>query len=113
MILSAEEGAAEIPILLSGGGKSLLGSENVGSRNYDRKPVAVVTGGRITMDARFKIMRDACEGKGSVSWLRPDMGVEMPALGPRYGAIMVERVKKGIRELVESGKLGEEGVFVY
>jgi hypothetical protein len=26
---------------------------------------------------------------------------------------MIERVKNGIKELVESGKLGEDGVFVY
>jgi hypothetical protein len=112
VILSAEAGAAEIPLLLEGGGKSLLASENMGSRNYDRKPVAVVTGGGYD-DARFKMMKDACEGKGSVSWLQPDMGYPMPALGPQYGAIMIERVKKGIKELVESEKLGEDGVFIY
>jgi len=64
-------------------------------------------------DARFKQMKEACEGRGSVSWLRPDMGYPMPPLGPQYGAIMVERVKKGIRELVDSGKLGEDGVFMF
>jgi len=110
VILSAEAGAAEIPLLLEG--NSLPASENVGSQNYSRKPVAVVTGGGYD-DARFKMMKDACEGKGSVSWLRPDMGYPMPALGPQYSAIMIERVKKGIKELVESGKLGKDGVFIY
>jgi hypothetical protein len=37
----------------------------------------------------------------------------MPPLGPQYGAIMVARVKKGIKELTEGGKLGEDGVFMY
>jgi hypothetical protein len=110
VILSAEAGAAEIPILLEG--KSLPASDNVGSQNYSKKPVAVVTGGGYD-DARFKLMKDACEGKRSVSWLRPDMGYAMPPLGPQYGAITVGRVKKGIQELVDSGKLGEDGVFIY
>ena len=59
------------------------------------------------------MMKDACEGKGNVSWLRPDMGYPMPPLGPQYGAIMVDRVKKGIEGLVESKKLGENGVFIF
>ncbi|KAE9371721.1 hypothetical protein N431DRAFT_484199 [Stipitochalara longipes BDJ] len=110
VILSAEAGAAEIPLLLEG--QSLPPSENVGSQNYSKKPVAIITGGGYD-DARFKLMKDACEGKGSVSWLRPDMGYPMPPLGPQYGATMVERVRKGIRELVNSGRLGGEGVFIY
>jgi hypothetical protein len=84
----------------------------VGSQNYSKKPVVIVTGGGYD-DARFKLMNDACEGKGSVFWLRPDLGYPMPPLGPQYGAIMVERVKKGIKELTEGGKLGEDGVFIY
>jgi hypothetical protein len=110
VILSAEAGAAEIPILLEG--ESLPTSDNVGSQNYSKKPAAVVTGGGYD-DARFKLMRNACEGKRSVSWLGPDIGYPMPPLGPQYGAIMVERVKKGIKELVDSGKLGKDGVFIY
>ncbi len=110
MVLSPEAGAAEIPQLLDG--KSLQVSENVGSRNYSKKPVAVVAGGGYD-DAKFKVMKDACVGKDSVSWLRPDMGYPMPPLGPQYRAIMVERFKKGIKELVDGGKLGEDGVFIY
>jgi hypothetical protein len=41
------------------------------------------------------------------------MGYPMPPLGPQYRAIMVERFKKGIKELVDGGKLGEDGVFIY
>lgn len=110
VILSAEAGATEIPLLLEG--QSLPASKNVGSQNYSKKPVAVVTGGGYD-DAKFKSMKDACVGKGSVSWLRPDMEYPMPPLGPQYGAIMVERVKKEIKELVNSGKLGEDGVFIF
>jgi hypothetical protein len=84
----------------------------VGSQNCSKKPVAVVTGGGYD-DARFKLMKDACQGKGSVSWLRPDMGYSMPPLGRQYGAIMVDRVKRGIGGLIECGKLGEDGVFIY
>lgn len=110
VILSAETGAAEIPSLLDG--QTLPASENVGSQNYSKKPVAVVTGGGYD-DAKFKLMKDACDGKSSVSWLRPDMEYPMPPLGLQYGAIMVERVKKGIRELVDIGKLGEDVIFIF
>ena len=37
----------------------------------------------------------------------------MPPLGPEYGAIMVERVKKGLASIIETGKLGADEVFVY
>lgn len=84
----------------------------MGTKNYSKKPVDIVTGGRYD-DARFELMKDACEGMGSVSWLRPDMGYPMPPLGPQYGGIMVERVKKGAKKLIEGGKLGEDGVFIY
>jgi hypothetical protein len=110
VILSAEAGATEIPLLLQG--QSLPESDNVGSQNYSKKPVVVVTGAGYD-DARFKLMKEACEGKGSVSWLRPDMEYSMPPLGPQYGVIMVERVKKGIKGLADSGKLGENGVFIF
>jgi hypothetical protein len=110
VILSAEAGAAEIPLLLDG--KRLTAGDNVGSQNYSKPPVAVVTGGGYD-DTRFKLMKDACEGKGCVSWLRPDMKYPMPPLGPQYGDIMVERVKKRVEELVGSGKLGQDGLFIY
>ncbi|KAH8787770.1 hypothetical protein BGZ57DRAFT_879854 [Hyaloscypha finlandica] len=70
VVLSAEAGAAEIPLFLEG--KSLPSSNNVGSQNYSQKPAAVVTGGG-NDDARFELMKDACEGMGIVSWLRPLM----------------------------------------
>jgi hypothetical protein len=110
VILSPEAGAAEIPRLLEG--KPLVAGENVGSQNYSKKPAAIVTGAGYD-DAKFKLMKDACEGKGGVSWLRPEMDYQMPPLGPEYGAIMVERVKKGIKELVDGKKLGKDGVSMF
>ncbi|PMD62321.1 uncharacterized protein K444DRAFT_523895, partial [Hyaloscypha bicolor E] len=56
VILSAEAGAVEIPLLLEG--KSPPSSDNVGSQNYSKKPVVIVTGGGYD-DARFKLMNDA------------------------------------------------------
>lgn len=65
-------------------------------------------------DEAFEAMRSAClqagiqgevKGKG-VPWLRPDLTVETPPLGPLYGKHMVERVKVGLGKL----NLGD-GVF--
>jgi hypothetical protein len=55
-------------------------------------------------------VEDAWEG-GEMCRLRPDM-VSMPALGPQYGAIMVERVRKISKRFLKV-ELGEDGDFVY
>lgn len=60
-------------------------------------------------------MKEACKG-GSVKkvpWLRPDLTFKMPPVGPEYGKIMVERVRKGLKKLTEEGKMDGEGVYLF
>lgn len=61
-------------------------------------------------DQGVQELRDAAKDSKGVPWLRPDAGVKMPPPGPEYGRIMVERIKKRVRELEEGGRLGEGGV---
>ncbi len=62
-------------------------------------------------------LRAACKsvvggGKG-VPWLRPDMSVPTPPLGPKYGAHMVGRVKACLKELEEEGRGEGDGIYFY
>ena len=61
-------------------------------------------------DEAFAKIREACEGKSDVPWLRPDMSKPTPPLGPEYGKHMVGRVKVCLKELAEGRKMGEDGV---
>jgi len=71
-------------------------------------PIAVITG-RLYDDAMFKEMYDAAKGKGkAVLWLRPDLSIPTPPLGPEYGKHLVGRMKACLGRLEEEGKLGEE-----
>ena len=84
------------------------GEEQVGSGNYSKPPVAIITGGGYD-DAAFEQMYDAAkERRREVLWLRPDMTVETPPLGPKYGEHMVERVRAALKRLQNEGKLGGE-----
>lgn len=67
-----------------------------------------MTGGGYN-DDDVKVMREACEGKRGVVWLRPDMQKERPPLGPEYGKFVVGCVKECLGRLGEEGKLEKEG----
>ena len=114
-ILTPTQGATEIPLLLQGLPRPAppAGSEpSIGSGNYSsqRPIIAVVTGGGYD-DAAFKLMYEAAKGKGrDVPWLRCDMSVPTPPLGPEYGKHMVERVKAALGKLGEEGRLDGEWV---
>ena len=86
--------------------------QNLGSRNYTRRPVAVIAGGGYD-DAMFEEMRKASAGKSTVPWLRPDASTPTPPLGPAYGVHMVQRVKTCLRKLEEEGRMGVDGVWLY
>ena len=110
MILTPEAGVAEIPLLVQG--ESLPKSDNIGTQNYQKPPVAVVTGGGYD-DESFEKMKKACEGKGNVLWLRPDLTTPTPPLGPEYGKAMVSRVKACMKKLAEDGEMGGDGVYFF
>lgn len=107
IILSPAAGVSDIPAILQGQSPSST-EENIGTQNYSNLPIAVVTGGGYD-DRLFKEMYDAAKGKGkAVHWLRPDLSVQTPPLGPDYGKHMVGRVKACLERLEGEGKLGEE-----
>jgi hypothetical protein len=112
VILSTAAGVSEIPVILEGATPPASEPENVGTKNYSKKPIAVVTGAGYE-DEDIEKLQEACKGKRSVSWLRPDTTIPAPPLGPEYAKAVVLRVKATMKELVESGKLGEDKVFWY
>lgn len=64
-------------------------------------------------DEKIELMRSACEGVSKVPWLRADLTVPTPPLGPEYGAAMVKRVKDCLKSLAEQGKMEEDGIHFY
>ncbi|KAJ4366952.1 hypothetical protein N0V83_007482 [Neocucurbitaria cava] len=73
---------SDIPLLFSGKTvPSNNNSDNLGSQNYAKKPVAVAVGGGFD-DEMFEQMKAATEGK-EVVWVRPDLSKMdgMPELG--------------------------------
>lgn len=115
MVLSPAAGVTEIPTLLSG--KPLPAQEpaNIGTQNYSSTPNAVVLGGGYD-DEAVKKLRAACESinrEKGVPWLRPDLSVPTPPLGPKYGAHMVGRVKACLKELEEEGRGEGDGIYFY
>jgi hypothetical protein len=109
VILTPEAGVSDIPLLLEGKTPPSSDPGDLGTRDYSQRAAAVVTGGGYD-DAAFQIMRDACKGKSNIPWLRPDLSVPTPPLGPLYGKAMVERVKACLDNLAEEGKLGEDSI---
>ncbi|CAO2649429.1 Nn.00g068140.m01.CDS01 [Neocucurbitaria sp. VM-36] len=116
IILSLEAGLSDIPLLLSGKTpKDTAG--NLGSQNYDERPVAVAVGGGFN-DEMFDQMKDAAKEVQSAVWVRADLSkvAAMPALSDveAFGAATAVRVKKSLDELSvgkEGGKT--EGVFYF
>ena len=115
VILSPAAGVSDIHALLVGQPPSGSDEENPGTGNYSKPPIAVIMGGGYD-DAVFKEMYDAAKGEGEqVAWLRADLTVQTPPLGPEYGKHMVGRVRACLAKLEGEGKLGggEGGVVMY
>ena len=83
----------------------------MGTGNYSKPPVAIITGGGYD-DAMVKEMRDACKDVNNVPWLRPDMSARAPQ-GPGYGAAMAEKMKVHLSKLARDGKMNQDGVYLY
>lgn len=113
VIFTPDSFISTIPPLLSGSPPQPI-SEQIGTQNYARRPVAIVTGGGFD-DAMVESMREACKNAkvDDIPFLRPDLAVPTPPLGPKYGAAMVQRVKACLAELEEEGRLVGGGIFYY
>ena len=113
LILTPEAGKSEIPALLRGETpKSSTDIEDIGTKNYSKPPAVVILGAGYD-DSQIAEMREACEGKSSIPWLRPDISKPAPPLGPAYGKALVDRIKVLLKELAEEGKLEGDAVYFY
>lgn len=106
-----ETGAEQIPAILRGEHPPSSDSE-LGTRDYSKKPVAVILGGGYD-DAGTEVMMKASAGIHPVPWLRPDLSKPAPPLGPEYGKALVGRIKELLPQLEKEGKMSEEKVFWY
>lgn len=101
----------DLPLLLSGGKPS--DTSNIGSRNYESRPVAVVVGGGYS-DEAFAIMKHAC-GDLKTVWLRPglnDTAQTPPVSEPeRFATAIAVKVKRCLKGIA-AGEGGEEGSVV-
>ncbi|KAJ4992753.1 hypothetical protein SVAN01_01799 [Stagonosporopsis vannaccii] len=110
-IQTVEIGKQQIPALLQGRDPGSSGSA-LGSKNYDRTPIAVVLGAAFD-DQGIEELREAAEGTKDVPWLRPDTSKPTPPPGPEYGKAMVARVKETVSSLEKEGKLEGNGDVVW
>jgi hypothetical protein len=112
-VLSAEAGAEEIPYVLKGRRPPTTGSE-IGSGNYSAPPKAIVFGGAYD-DAAIGIILNSV-GETSIPLLKADQSIPMPAIGPEYGRIILERSQAKLAELEKERKFdGAEsgGTYTY
>lgn len=80
--------------------------------NYSKPPVAVFTGA-LYGDQEIDEMRQACQGISSIPWLKMDMSVPKPPLGPGYAEHVVQRIKECMKKIEAEGKLEQDGVWLY
>ncbi|KAJ5670180.1 uncharacterized protein N7477_005543 [Penicillium maclennaniae] len=111
-VTSSASGAVEIPLLLQEQTPSIAGQPNRGTMDYSRPPVAVFAGA-LYGDEEFEEMRQACQGLSSIPWLKMDMNIPRPPLGPGYGEHVVNRVKACMKKIETEGKLEQDGVWLY
>lgn len=90
--------------------------QQVGSGNYARLPACIVPGGGYN-DEDLTRIQSALDQAGAplIPFIRPDMNVSMPPVGPEYGVRIAQRTKQAVLELFNSGKLGvgKSGLYWY
>jgi len=87
----------------------------LGSKNYSKVPVAVITGAGYeteAVDAMMKAVAGHSDAK-HVPWLRPDTSKPAPPLGPEYGKAMVSRVKECLGGLAGTQEMGQMKVHFF
>ncbi|KAL2821436.1 hypothetical protein BDW59DRAFT_164171 [Aspergillus cavernicola] len=111
-VTSSTSGAVEIPLMLQGHAPPIGEGQNRGTMDYSKPPVAVFIGA-LYGDEETDEMRQACEGLSSVPWLRMDMTVPKPPLGPGYAEHVVQRIKACMKKIEVEGMLEQDGVWLY
>ncbi|KAH8693545.1 hypothetical protein BGW36DRAFT_398867 [Talaromyces proteolyticus] len=111
-VTSSASGAVEIPFVLQGQTPPIAEEPNRGTKDYSKPPVAVFAGA-LYGDRQIDEMREACQGLSSVPWLKMDMTVPRPPLGPGYADHVVQRIKECMKKIEAEGKLNQDGVWLY
>lgn len=111
-VTSSTSGAVEIPLLLQGLAPPASEEGNRGTMDYSKPPVAVFAGA-LYGDEEIDEMRQACQGISSVPWLKMDMTVPKPPLGPGYAEHVVQRIKACMKKIEAEGLLDQDGLWLY
>jgi hypothetical protein len=106
-------GCAQIPALLAG--QSAPSDSALGSKNYSSPPVAIILGGGYEDAGIEEMMKAVAENSSSkpVPWLRPDLTIPTPPLGPEYGKATVARAKNVLAEIQAKREMNETKVHWY
>ncbi|KAL8808574.1 MAG: hypothetical protein Q9200_004237 [Gallowayella weberi] len=103
----------EIPRLLLSEQPQPVESNEVGTHNYSALPKAVLFG-RTYTDDKLRAVFDACKGKGDISWVIPgEAAAKNEVIGPGHATKVATNMKMVLTELVNTGKMGQEGHFKY
>jgi hypothetical protein len=98
--------------MLQGLAPPIAEERNRGTMDYSQKPVAIFAGA-LYSDKEIDEMREACRGLSSVPWLKMDMTVPKPPLGPGYAEHVVQRIKACMRKIEAEKMLEQDGVWLY
>lgn len=98
--------------MLQGRAPPIAEEHNRGTMDYSKPPVAVLAGA-LYSDSEIDEMREACRGLSSVPWLKMDMTVPKPPLGPGYAEHVVQRIKACMKKIEAEGMLQQDGVWLY
>ncbi|RDL36462.1 Uncharacterized protein BP5553_05814 [Venustampulla echinocandica] len=108
LCLTPEAGKIEIPAILKQ--EPVTTDVELGSKNYETIPKAIIVGGGYN-DEDLDVLRRSCQTAKTplVPWLRPDLNKPTPPLGPevlfKYGKALVERIKLLIKQMEKENKL--------
>ncbi|KAJ5726766.1 uncharacterized protein N7483_008123 [Penicillium malachiteum] len=115
-INSVEVGVRDLPFLLQEQAPPSQGWANLGTQRYGEKVGAVVAGGGYN-DADFARLREACEGKSRIPWLRHDISNEILLTQPKqnvgieYGEQLSKQIVEVLGSLKKKNKMEEDGVY--
>lgn len=111
-IQTLDSAKSDIPQILSSRPLSPSVKDDVGTLNFSRPIQAVLVGGAFSED-QVNEVRGLC-GQG-VPWLirGPDAETRLPPPGPGYAEAAVGSIKKVMKGLRESGKMGGDGVYTW
>lgn len=102
-ITSSTSGAVEIP-LLQGLTPPIAEEPNRGTIEYSKPSVAIFLGALYSNEEINK-MRQVYRGVSSVPWLKIDITVSKPPLGPGYAEHVVQIIKERMKKIKAEGKL--------